>query len=326
MVTRWLSFWSEMMRVLAMGACALATVLVAMPVGADAQNRKTRERLEEIERQLSDLQGAVFGADDAGAPVRFEGANPTPEQRAAAATGEGGAGVPVEVSLRISGLEQEVQRLTAEMERMSYAMQQQNQRMDRLVQLIYPDLQDQQNLGLVAQRDLLGPASGAVTGDPLGQPSTNTTPVDLLGTEAPATSLPGFSTAEAAYSAGRSALFAGRFEDAERAFLALTEGYPESEQYADGLYYLGEVYLAQGELRASAEAYLDFIRNHGDHPNAARAHLKLGEAFARAERTKEACRVWLRGVQTYPNMDEELMLQIQDLRVQTECPGAVLAE
>lgn len=314
------------MRVLAMGVCALATMLVAMPVGADAQNRKTKERLERIEQELRDLQGAVYGNDGDGAPVRFEGANPTPEQRAAAATGQADEGVPLEVSLRISGLEQEVQRLTADMERMSHQMQQQNLRITRLVQLIYPDAQEQANLGLVAQRDMLRDASSG-TGNPAGpQADPNSRPVDLFGSEAPSTSLPGYGSAEDAYNAGRAAMFAGRFQEAERAFLALKTTYPDDERYADGLYYLGEVYFAQSDLRSSAEAYFEFIKDHGDHPNAARAHLKLGEVYAKAGRKDPACQVWKRGVDTYPDMEEELMLQIQDLRVQNECRGVEIPE
>ncbi|MEM9839986.1 MAG: tetratricopeptide repeat protein [Pseudomonadota bacterium] len=308
------------MRVLVLGLGALAAVALAAPQTAEAQRGQTRERIEALEKQLRDLQGVVYGEEGATAPVRFEGANPQPQTEAQTLGLETGGGLPPEVSLRLSGLEQEVQRMTARMEELSYAMQLQQQRMDRLVQLVYPNYDEQVALGLTGQKQLLGDRAYSQP-EPLEPPSGG--PVDLAGGGSVASgALPEYGNSAAAYAAGRSALFSGRFEEAERAFLALTESYPDSEEYADGLYYLGETYLAQGDLRASAEAYLDFIRNHGDHPNAARAHLKLGEAFGKAGRTKEACRVWLRGVQTYPQMDPDLLEQIQQQQIEGECPGA----
>lgn len=313
------------MRLPVLGLGALAAAMVMLPADASAQNRKTRERLEAIEQQLRDLQGIVFGEDGSGAPVRFKGANPSAQERAAEPSRPARqVALSPETQLRLSGVEQEIQRLTGEIERLTYQLRQQQSRIDRLVELVYPDYEERVSLGLVGQRELLGErASAPEAAGPGGGASR---PVDLVAGGAASAALPGYGDAASAYNAGRNALFAGRFPEAERAFLALTENYPDSEEYADGLFFLGETYLAQGDLRASAEAYLDFIRNFGDNPRAARAHLKLGEAFIKADKSREACRVWLRGVQIYPDMEDELMADIRSRQVEAECPGVSAPE
>lgn len=289
------------------GLGALALAAASMPMEADAQDRRTRERLQRIEQQLQDLQGTVYGADgESGAPVRFQGANP-----------EGSAGGPTVLSadtnadflVRLGSVEQELQRLTGEMERLNFQMRQQQEQMQRLVSLAYPEYEGDIGLG-VASSPSAGIEGGSL--EPVGGP------VDLVGGGADAGgTTTGYASAEAAYAAGRSALLEARYADAERAFLAVTEDFPDSERAGDATYYLGETYLAQGDLGAAARTFLDFIRNHPENDRAADAHLKLGQAFARADKTTEACRVWQRGLQQYSDMDATLRQRMVALREAT---------
>ena len=285
------------MRALVGGLGALLLVGTLLPADAEAQRGRTAERIENLEEQLRDLQGAVYGEDASGAPVRFQGANPN-----------GVAADPADLSVRIGTIEEELQRLTGEMERLNFKMRQQEEAMRRLISIAYPEYEGDIGLGLETPSDegLAGP-SGA--------------PVDLVGGgDTPSTSasgLPVFRDAESAYAAGRSALLEARYEDAERAFLAVDEQFPNSDRAGDATYYLGETYLAQGDLGAAARTFLNFIREHPDHPRAAEAHLKLGQAFARADKTREACRVWQRGLQTYDDMDDQLRRRMSDMREAT---------
>lgn len=281
------------MRAFCGGLGALLILSAAAPVDAEAQNRRTRDRLDEIEAQLADLQGAVFGDATAGAPVRFEGANPN-----------GPAGeAPADITVRIGSIERELQRLTGEVERLSFQMRQQQDQMRRLVTLAYPEYEGDIGLGLDAAPGGGAPAPGG--------------PVDLVGGSAVGQSLGDFSDPETAYAAGRSALLEARYDDAERAFLVVTEEFPDSDRAGDATFYLAETYLAQGDLGAAARSYLDFIRNYPESPRAAEAHLKLGQAFARADKTTEACRVWQRGLQQYPDMDATLKQRMTDMREAT---------
>ncbi|MEM1381339.1 MAG: tetratricopeptide repeat protein [Pseudomonadota bacterium] len=312
------------MRVLVWGLGAFAALWVAVPMEAAAQRGQTRERIEALEEQLRDLQGYIYGEDGATAPVRFEGADPEGRARIAGAQATD-ASLSPELSLRLSGLETEIQRLTGRVEEMSYAMQQQQLRMDRLVQLLYPDYDEQSNLGLLAQNELL---SGRTREAPEAYAPPSSGPVDLVtgGSAAAAAGLPEFASASAAYSAGRSALFAGRFDEAERAFLALTENYPDSPEYGDGLFYLAETYRAQGDRRAAVTAYYNFIRSQPDSPRAAQAYLNLGQILGDAGNPKQACRVWLVGLQKVPDMDEEIRTQIEEQQVAYSCQGAPTPE
>lgn len=294
------------MRVLVWGLGALAMVATQLPTDAEAQNRRTRDRLEEIEDQLADLQGAVFGEDRAGAPVRFSGANPDPSQPAAASNA-----ATADLAVRVGALETEVQRLTGEIERINFQLRQQQEQMQRLISVAYPEFEGEDGLGLAAQREVIAatnPNSAGITGGG---------PIDLVEGGESGGNLPEFANAEAAYSAGRSALLEARYGDAERAFLALVDNYPDSNRTGDAKYYLGETYLAQGDLGAAARTFLDFIRNYPENERAAEAHLKLGQAFARADKTNEACRVWQRGLQAYDDMDGTLRQRITDMREAT---------
>jgi tol-pal system protein YbgF len=290
------------MKSITLGACALiAAATTMMPLDADAQRRRgSDDRLEEIEEQLRDLQGAVFGQDREGAPVRFQGANPAGAQEGAA-----DPQVNAETLVRIGALEREIQRLTGEIEQLSFQMRQQQQVMQELYAAVYPD-GDGPGLSLNQQQDVVrsGGSLDPVTGGP----------VDLVGGGAAGDALPTYANAEAAFAAGRSALLEARYADAERAFLALTEQFPDSDRAGDATYYLGETYLAQGDLGAAARTFLDFVRNYPDNPRAAEAHLKLGQAFARADKVNEACRVWARGLQTYRDADESLRRRMEDMR------------
>jgi tol-pal system protein YbgF len=299
------------MKAISLGACALLAVATALPADAEAQRRRgSDDRLNEIEEQLRDLQGAVFGEDREGAPVRFQGADPSGAGMTASATDPQ---VTAETLVRIGQLEREIQRLTGEVERLSFQMRQQQQVMQELYTAVYPDGEGPGlSLGEQASVVRAGGSLDPVTG------SRNGGPVDLVGGGSAGDALPSYADAESAFAAGRSALLEARYTDAERAFLALTEQFPDSDRAGDATYYLGETYLAQGDLGAAARTFLDFVRNYPDNPRAAEAHLKLGQAFARADKTNEACRVWARGLQTYRDMDESLRRRMEDMR-DTSC-------
>jgi tol-pal system protein YbgF len=294
----------------AVGCAVLMLAAAGLPLDASAQDRRTDRRIAELERQLQDLQGAVYGSDPSGSPVRFQGANP--EGRPAAASQAVEPAATAALNVRLGALEQEMQRLTGEIERLTFQMNQQQDQMKRLVAMAYPEYEGDIGLSLQNQRDVV--ASGGTVNT---QPTPGGGPVDLVGGGSAGDALPTYADAETAYAAGRSAHLEARYADAERAFLALTEAFPDSDRAGDASYYLGETYLAQGDVGASARTFLDFIRNHGDNPRAAEAHLKLGQAFARADKTNEACRVWQRGLQTYPQMDGSLRDRITDMREAT---------
>lgn len=283
------------MRSFALGLAVLVVAALGMPLDASAQNRRTADKLEELEQQIRDLQGAVYGRDQQGAPVRFQGANPDP------ASGVAPGAEAANLQLRIGALESEVQRLTGEIERLTFQFNQQQDQIRRLVSLAYPEYEGD-------------PGFTAPAGGPLREAGG---PIDLVmggGGDAEGS---GYADAEGAYSAGRSALLEARYADAERAFLAVIDQFPNSERVGDATYYLGETYLAQSDLGGAARTFLDFVRNYPEHERAAEAHLKLGQAFARADKTQEACRVWLRGLREYPDMDDDIKERMEGMRAST---------
>jgi tol-pal system protein YbgF len=293
-------------------AALMLAALAGMSVGpAAAQDRRTDSRIESLERQIRELQAIVYEeGGDGGANVRFEGANPIPQiDRRPASAAPSGA----ESSVRLSQLEREVQNLTGRIEEIQYQLRQQQQQMQRLVEVVYPDDEGNLNMGLQGQRELLGPDGRMEEGEPLA-PIDNGGPVDLVGGGSARAALPEFRDADTAYAAGRSALLEARYSDAERAFVVVTEDYPDNPRAGDAMYYLGETYLAQGDLGGAARVFLDFIRGYPESDRAPEAHLKLGQAFARADKSREACRVWQRALSSYDAMEPNLRDRITDMR------------
>ncbi|MEO1656167.1 MAG: tetratricopeptide repeat protein [Pseudomonadota bacterium] len=275
-------------------AAATAALVTVWPAAADAQDRRTRARLEALEEQIQDLQGVVYGADGApSANVSYQGANP------GGASGGVGA-TSADTAVRIGALESEVQSLTGQIEELNYRLNQHQEQMRRFIELEFPGYAS----ALEGGQGDYSPAAAIVGG-----------PVDLVGGGSVEDG--GFDSPDSAFRAGRAALLEARYAEAELAFVSLMEDYPNDVLASDASFYLGETYLAQGDLGAAARTYLDFIRTYPQDDRAPEAHLKLGQAFARADKSNEACRVWQRGLDQYPRMDSDMRRRITDTREAT---------
>ncbi|MEM0929476.1 MAG: tetratricopeptide repeat protein [Pseudomonadota bacterium] len=276
-------------------AAATAALVTVWPAAADAQDRRTRARLEALEEQIQDLQGVVYGADGSTrASVSYQGANP------GGSSGGAGAGSG-DTAVRIGALESEVQSLTGQIEELNYRLNQHQEQMRRFIELEFPGYSS----ALESGGGDYSPADAIVGGGP----------VDLVGGGAVEDG--GFDSPDSAFRAGRAALLEARYAEAELAFVSLMEDYPNDVLASDASFYLGETYLAQGDLGAAARTYLDFIRTYPQDDRAPEAHLKLGQAFARADKSNEACRVWQRGLDQYPRMDSDMRRRITDTREST---------
>lgn len=275
---------------------AASALMMAIPMTADAQNRQTRQRLDTIEQQLLDLQGSVYGeASASGANVRYQGANPNPSAQVSVGSG-------ADFAVRIGALESEIQRLTGEVERLTFDLRQQQEMFNRFLETANPEF-----LNAMSSAD--GPAPTSNGG------SNVSGPIDLIGGQEPEDG--GFKDPDTAFRAGRNALLEARYDEAELAFVTLIDDFPNDALAPDATFYLGETYLAQGDLGASARTFLDFIRTYPDNERAPEAHLKLGQAFARADKRNEACRVWERGLNNYRRMDGDMRRRISDVQEST---------
>tara|TARA_B100000929_G_scaffold61136_1_gene46324 strand:- start:219 stop:1031 length:813 start_codon:yes stop_codon:yes gene_type:complete len=96
--------------------------------------------------------------------------------------------------------------------------------------------------------------------------------------------------AQAAYQAAFAHVQARQFEDAIAAFESFVADHPESSLTANGHYWLGELYAAEGELDAADQAFTRVIEQYNGSTKVPDALYKLGLVKARkgeAERSRE---------------------------------------
>ncbi|MEO1042484.1 MAG: tetratricopeptide repeat protein [Pseudomonadota bacterium] len=279
---------------LAVGAAALATV---WPADADAQDRRTRARLEALEEQIQDLQGVVYGADNkVGASVSYQGANPNPQT---VSSGSSAA----DTAVRIGALESEVQRLTGEIEELSFRLNQHQEQMRRFIELEFPGYASALEGGGSSGGDNYSPADAMIG-----------VPVDLVGGGSGGPGEGGFDNPDSAFRAGRAALLEARYAEAELAFVSLIEDYPNDVLASDASFYLGETYLAQGDLGAAGRTFRDFIQAYPSDDRVPEAYFKLGQALARADQVSKACQVWNIALRNYRQMPNDTRRLITDSR------------
>jgi tol-pal system protein YbgF len=237
-----------------LGAAALAVSLVAQPAAAQS----TKDRLESLERAVTDLQS----------------------QSAAAR----------ESALRISRLEQEIQRLTGRIEELTHQLDRANARLETM------------SLALAGEAGT-GPVAGGPT--PLsGEDPIGARIAEATGEEAEI-ALP-FDPDEA-FSYASAFLLRGDYARARKAFELYLEAFPSHARAAEARFRLGEIYLATGANAEAADAFIDHIRRHPNDPRAAEVYLKLGTAFARLGQTQEACQVFRTMKSRYANAAPAVM-------------------
>lgn len=66
------------------------------------------------------------------------------------------------------------------------------------------------------------------------------------------------------------------YESALSAFKSMIKTYPDGKYKANGHYWMGEIYMVQGELELAANEFNTVYQNHPQHAKAADALLKLG--------------------------------------------------
>ncbi len=311
-------------------ALALVALLaIASSVPAVAQVRaqpavdRTTERLMRLENAVRDLQAELYSVEPGRAqrdtgPITLGAPQPQQGPEAAATT------------VRLGQLERQMQELTGRVEELTYRLSQQQRQIDTLMEV----------MGRADETDPLGPpAFGQGEEDfpfdedaqaelPPIAADEDAGPTDLRGggaglaeagaePAAPAVELP--ADPEAAYDVAYDALLAGDYDEAEAAFEAYLEAFPDSEQTPDARYLLGEIYLATGAYAEAATAFLEHVRAYPDDSRSPEAYLKLGTAFARLGKTEEACKVFGAGAAKFPDASASVKARLSAERDRASC-------
>lgn len=102
------------------------------------------------------------------------------------------------------------------------------------------------------------------------------------------------------------------FDKAQQAFNAFLRQYPNSQYAANAQYWLGEIYLVQGDTQAAGKAFALVSHNYPAHSKVPDALYKLADVERRLGNIEKARGIWQQVVAQYPNSSAAQLSQ-QDL-------------
>lgn len=202
---------------------------------------------------------------------------------------------------RLDAMEDELQRITAQLEQVQFAQRTQSD----AAKLKFEDLEyriielEGGDPSILFQNDEpqqegnLAPSIAPVIGSPA--PSSGGT----LGTLNSAVSVSGAEKAE--FDAAVAAINGGRAAEGRSMMEGFLSGYPGSALAGDAHYWLGESFFATGEYQSAASRYLDGATLYPDGPLAPDSLLKLGMTLNLMGRADIACQTLREVPARYPN-------------------------
>jgi len=242
--------------------------------GSDVDMRAVSNRLDRIEREITDLQRQNYGGG-------ISTGTPTPLG--------GGAG-SADAQSRIFELEEQVRRLNGGLEEMGHRFEQ----MNRELQLFKADmdlrLQDAQGGGS---------ASGTATASGGEEVAAGSGPASAEGTlgatpavSTPATAVLPNGTPQVQYDFAIDLMKRGQYDQARTAFVEFLRLHPNDTLAGNAQYWLGETYYAQNRHKEAGDAFLTGYTTYSSSNKAPDSLLKLGMSLAALGNKDAACTVW----------------------------------
>ncbi|MEX0808988.1 MAG: tol-pal system protein YbgF [Dongiaceae bacterium] len=315
-----------------MGA-ALTVLLMAGAVPAAAQDEQAlSDRVERLQRELSDLERYVYAGSGGSADAATSG------------------NIAASQEVRMQQLQSEISRVTGTLEQVTFRIDQLNQQLERLSKDIDFRLTALEQGGLPAGGAAMSDAGTSMTADaatggadthsdapvPTSSGSSGTLGVipqeDLdaqlatqpgvdptaTGAGTPSTAgattmaaatvpydLPG-DTPEAQYEHAFGLLRQANYPDAEAALSTFLQRHPDDLLAGNAQYWLGETYYVRGNYQQAA---LTFAEGYQKYPNSGKAPdnlLKLGMALGQLGKTEDACVALGQLRKQFPNAPENI--------------------
>tara|TARA_R110002110_G_scaffold85816_4_gene223725 strand:- start:61447 stop:62466 length:1020 start_codon:yes stop_codon:yes gene_type:complete len=328
---------------------SLSLLLLLSSGAALAQSNDVRglaDTVSRLERQLQALERSVYRG--APPPATTSG---TSTSGASAAAGPSGTALS-NLQVTTDGLEEQLRRLTGQVEQIDFQVRQMNQRMDRLVSDVDFRLQAlEQGSGAtpLGSSQPIAPAvpraPGAVTVEPAGgagaprvfgtltesqlrAAGVNTTPVDQQTASAssaaqtPAsspTALPAGSPRDQ-YDFAYKFLLQRDFESAETALSAFVTANPEDSLAGNAQYWLGETFYVRGDYPTAARAFAEGFQRYPDSAKAPDNLLKLGMSLAQLEQSSDACITLKKLRVEYPDAPTSIVQRADREIGRLQCP------
>jgi len=279
---------SALLAVLFASSAAVAMAQTPLP-DADPLDDRSAKRVERMEKVVRELRAIVFQGRDTGKPVVVQPAE-TDAQIAA-------------LNERVGDLEQTLTKLNGQNEAANFELTKANRaaadqkaRADALEQRLAAVEKTLADLQASAAAQVAAPAAGVV-------PPPPAPPAD------PAV----------AFKQAKDLLLAGDYANAEQAFSAYVNNYPESTKTPEAKYWWGETLFVREAYSDAAGAYIGAIRGWPQTSWAPDATLKLARSLVALKKTTDACRTLDELAKRYPKAPAQVTSRAASTRVAAKC-------
>jgi len=260
------------------------------------------DRIDQVERDLKDVQRAVYGGHSRASGVT-------------GATSNLDAATADHLTTRIDELDGELRQLTGQVEELGYKLNQLNTQFQK-----YSGDTDAR-LGKLDGAGAAPSASGAPQAPAPGQaqsgaPASGNSadgaglapgPQTLGKIPADAVPAPPPGTYQDQYNTAIGYLRQQDYPRAEAALKRFLAEHGETDLAGPAMYWLGEVYFVQGKYPDAAQTFLDSLKKYPQSSKAPDSMLKLGMSLAQLKQTKEACLAFKDLPKKYPSASQTIL-------------------
>jgi tol-pal system protein YbgF len=279
---------SALLAVLFASSAAVAMAQTPLPE-ADPLDDRSAKRVERMEKVVRELRAIVFQGRDTGKPVVVQPAE-TDAQIAA-------------LNDRVTDLEQTLTKLNGQNEAANFELTKANRaaadqkaRADSLEQRLAALEKTVADLQAAGAAQVAAPLAG-------GTPPPPAPPAD------PAV----------AFKQAKDLLLAGDYANAEQAFSAYVNNYPDDAKTPEARYWWGETLFVREAYADAAGAYIGAIRGWPKTTWAPDATLKLARSMVALKKTTEACRTLDELPKRYPKAPAQVTSRAASTRVAAKC-------
>lgn len=282
-----------------------AVLFAGLPLGAvgaayaqsgDLDMRSMGNRLDRIERELSDLQREIFsGGGSSGAPRALDSGSSS-----------------ADLQSRVLELEDQVRSLNGRLEEANHRAAEASRQLELFkadVDLRFQDIAAGGGGGMSAVRE---------SGDGRA-PAPAPAAALASAPAASAVSILPNGTPETQYDFAIDLMKRGQYDQARQAFQEFLQLHPNHNLSGNAQYWLGETYYAQGDFKRAGDAFLTGYTTYASSNKAPDSLLKLGMSLAALGNRDAACTVWGELGSRFPQATPAIVARARSERQKAGC-------
>lgn len=223
---------------------------------------------------------------------------------------------------RMQAIEEQLTRLTAQVEQADFNARQAQTRLQRLEEDINTRFRMIEQNGATDATSAATPAATAATTTPTaaaGNMSADERALGQLtgGGASPSTEMPG--DPNTAYDQAFSKIRDGDYEAAESAMRAFIAKWPRHELASNASYWLGETFYVRGSYEQAAKAFAEAYQKYPRGPKSEDTLLKLGLTLSALNRGADACMAFDQLQADFPRLSSTSRRRVDEERSQLKC-------